>query len=46
MDCYLLGILYLSEAFWGAGMGNCDIKSTDGANIFECLRTRVTSEID
>ena len=46
MDCYLVDILYLSEAFWGARMGNCGIKPTDGANIFAYLRTRVTSEID
>ena len=26
MDCYLVDILYLSEAFWGAKIGNCDIK--------------------
>ena len=46
MDCYLLDILYLSEAFWGARMGNCDTKATDGANIFAYLRTTVTSGID
>ena len=39
MDCYLVDILYLSEAFLGARMGNGDIKSTDGANIFAYLRT-------
>ena len=46
MDCYLVDILYLSEAFWGARMGNCDIKPTDGANIFAYLMTRETSGID
>ena len=34
MDCYLVDILYLSEAFGGARMGNCDIKPTDGATSF------------
>ena len=33
MDCYLVDILYLSEAFGGARIGNCDIKPTDGAGI-------------
>ena len=42
MDCYLFDMIYLSEAFWGARMGNCDIKATDGTNIF----ARVTSGID
>ena len=46
MDFYLLDIIYLSEAFWGARMGNCDIKPTDGANIFAYLPTRETSGID
>jgi hypothetical protein len=46
MDCYLVDILYLSEAFWGARMGHCDIKPTDGANIFAYLRTWETSGID
>ena len=41
MDCYLVDILYLSEAF-----GNCDIKSTDGATIFAYLRTEEKSLID
>ena len=44
MDCYLVGILYPSEAFWGARMGKCDIKPTDGTNAY--LRTRDTSIID
>ena len=43
MDCYLVDI---SEAFWGARMGNCDIKPIDGANIFAYLRRRETSGID
>jgi hypothetical protein len=46
MDCYLVDILYLSEAFWGARIGNCDIKPTDGATIFAYLRTGETSGID
>ena len=33
MDCYLVDILYLSEAFGGARIGNCDIKPTDGATF-------------
>ena len=43
MDCYLVGILYPSEAFWGARMGNCENKSTD---IFAWLRRRETSGVD
>ena len=46
MDCYLVDTLYLSDAFGGARIGNCDIKPTDGATIFAYLRTRVTSGID
>ena len=38
MDCYLVDILYLSEAFGGARIGNSDIKQTDGATIFTYLR--------
>ena len=38
MDCYLVDILYLSEAFGGTRIGNCDIKPTDGATIFAYLR--------
>ena len=34
MDCYLVDILYLSEAFGEARIGNHDIKPTDGATIF------------
>ena len=45
MDCYLVEILYLSQAFGGARIGNWDIKSTDGANIFAYLRTGETSGI-
>ena len=33
MDCYLVDIFYISEAFWGDRIGNCDIKPTDGAAI-------------
>ena len=43
MDCYLVDILYPSEAFWGARIGNCDIKPTDGATY---LRTGETFGID
>ena len=46
MDCYLVDILYLSEAFGGARFGNHDIKPTDGATIFAYLRTGETSRID
>ena len=46
MDWYLVDILYLSEAFWGARIGNCDIKLTDGATIFAYLRTGETSGVD
>ena len=46
MDCCLVDILYPSEAFGGARIGNCDIKPTDGATIFAYLRTREISEID
>jgi hypothetical protein len=34
MDCYLVDILYLSEVFGGARIGNCDIKPADGVTIF------------
>ena len=43
MDCYLVDILYPSEAFWGARMGNCDNKPID---IFAWLRRRETSGVD
>lgn len=33
LDCYLVDILHLSEAFGGARIGNFDIKPTDGAAI-------------
>ena len=46
MDCYLVDVLHVSEAFGGARIGNCDIKPTDGATILACLRTGETSEID
>ena len=46
MDCYLVDILYLSEAVRGARIGNCDITPTDDATIFAYLRTRETSGID
>ena len=43
MDCYLVDILYLSEAFGGARIGYCDIKPTGGATIFAYLRRGETS---
>ena len=46
MDCYLVDTLYLSDAFGGARIGNCDIKPTDGATFFAYLRTGETSVID
>ena len=46
MDCYLVDVIYLSEAFGGARIGNWDIKPTDGATFFAYLRTRETSGID
>ena len=46
MDCYLVKILYLSEASGGDRIGYCDIKPTDGATIFAYLRTGETSGID
>ena len=46
MDCYLVDILYLSEAFWGARIVNCDIKLTDGATTFAYLKTRERSGIE
>jgi hypothetical protein len=46
MNCYLVDMLYLSEAFVGARIGNCDMKPTDGAPIFAYLRTGETSGID
>ena len=46
MNCYLVYILYLSKAFWGARIGNCDIKPTDGTTIFAYLRIRDTSGSD
>ena len=30
MDCSIVDILWLSEAFWGARIGNFDINPTDG----------------
>ena len=46
MDYYLVDILYLSEAFLGARMGNCDTKPTDGTTIFAYFRIREISEIN
>ena len=34
MDCYLVDVLYLSKGFGGVGIGNCDIKPTDGTPFF------------
>ena len=39
-------VLYLSEAFRGARIVNCDIEPTDGAPIFAYLRTGESSGID
>ena len=46
MDCSIVDILWLSEAFWGARIGNFDIKPTDVATIFANLGTGETSGID
>ena len=46
MDCSIVDILWLSEAFWGARTGNFDIKPTDGATIFANLQTWELSGID
>ena len=48
MDCYLhlVGIRYLSEAFWGSRIVIWGMKPTDGATIFAYLRTGETSGID
>ena len=46
MDCYLVDILHLSEAFWGTRIGHFDSKPTDGATIFAYLRTGETSGRD
>ena len=39
-------VLYLSEAFRGARIVNCDIEPTDGAPIFAYSRTGESSGID
>ena len=44
MDCSIVDILWLSEAFSGATRGNFDIKPTDGATAN--LRTWELSGID
>ena len=46
MDCSIVNILWLSEAFGGARIGNFDIKPTDGAIILAYLWTREPSVID
>ena len=46
MDCSIVDILWLSEAFWGARIGHFDIKPTDGTTVFAYLRTGKTSGID
>ena len=38
MDCYLVGIFWLSDAFVGAKMGKFDVKPTDDATIFAFWR--------
>ena len=42
MDCYIVDLLYLSEAFRGARIGYCEIKPIDGAIIFAYVRTSET----
>ena len=46
MDCNLVDILYLSEAFWVARIVNYDIEPTYGAPIFAYSRTGEASGID
>ena len=46
MDCSIVDILWLSEAFGGARIGNFDMIPTDGTTIFAYLRTGETSRID
>ena len=46
MYCLIAVILWLSEAFGRARIGNFDIKPTDGATIFAYFRARETSGID
>ena len=46
MDCSIVDVLWLSEDFWGARLGNFDIIPTDGATIFAYLRIKETSGID
>ena len=43
MNLSIFDIFWLSEAFWGARIGNFDIKPTDGATIFVYLMTGETS---
>ena len=43
MNCYLVDILYLSEAFGGARIGNFNIIPTYGTTVFAYLRTGGTS---
>ena len=45
LNCYLVDILSLSEAFGGARIGNCDIKPTDGDTMFAYLATGKTSGV-
>ena len=44
MDCYSVDILYLSEAFGGARIRNCDIKPTDGSTDFTVSQAVARSE--
>ena len=46
MDCYLVDIRWLSEAFGGARTGNFDIKPTDGTTLFAYLGKGEKFEID
>ena len=36
MDCYLVDIKWLSEAFGGERIWSFNVKPTDGAAIFAC----------
>ena len=46
MDSSIVDILWLSEDFLGARIGNFDIIPTVGATIFAYLRAGETSGID
>ena len=46
MDCSIVDILWLLEAFGGARIETFDIIPADGTTIFAYLRTGETSRID